>query len=67
MVAVLVILTLSFAGAVLALVHDGAQLRRRVERLERRVAIVEIDDATSVTVEPETQPPTGRRPSQLLN
>jgi hypothetical protein len=68
-VVVLLVVTLVFTGAVLALVRDGAQLRRRLERVERRLALCEIDAATSIAVEPEPQreesPP--RRSPSLLN
>jgi hypothetical protein len=61
------IVTLAFTCAVLALVRDGTQLRRRVDQLERRLAAVEIESATTIVSEPEKPPPIPRLPSQLLN
>ena len=69
MVAVLLIVTLAFTAAVLALVRDGAQLRRRLEVAERRLAALELEAATTIVVEPEpdSRPTPPRGPSQLLN
>ena len=65
MLAVVVVVTLVFSAAVLALVREAAQLRQTIARLERRVAAVELEAATTVVIEPEpeqTQP----RPRNLL-
>ncbi len=67
MVLVLITVTVAFTCAVLALVRDATQLRRRIDLVERRVAALEIESATSVVAEPETTPAPPRRPSQLLN
>lgn len=65
MLAVVVVVTLVFSAAVLALVREAAQLRQTIARLERRVAAVELDAATTVVIEPEPEP-TQPRPRNLL-
>ncbi|MCU1283233.1 MAG: hypothetical protein JWM53_6779 [bacterium] len=67
MIAVLVIVTLGFSASVLVLVRDGWRLRRTIERLERRIATLELDGAPTLVIEPEKSDPPPRRPSQLLN
>ena len=67
MLAVVVVVTLVFSAAVLALVREAAQLRQTIARLERRVAAVELEAATTVVIEPEPEPePTQPRPRNLL-
>lgn len=65
MLVVVVVVTLVFSAAVLALVREAAQLRHTIARLERRVAAVELDAATTVVIEPEPEP-TQPRPRNLL-
>jgi hypothetical protein len=65
-VAVIVVLTLVFSAAVLALVREAAQLRRAVERLEQRVAAVELDHAPTLVIEPDRDSPP-RPPNAMLN
>ena len=65
-VAVLVIVALVVSAAVLALVREDRRLRLTVERLERRIAALELDGAATLVVEPDVPPPL-RRTSQLLN
>jgi hypothetical protein len=66
-VAVLVMLTVAFAAALLALVRDDRRLRRTITRLERRIAVLELDGAPTLVIEPESDPPPARRTTQLLN
>ena len=66
MVVVLLIVTFAFSAAVLALVLDAKQLRHTIERLERRIATLELDGAATLVIEPESDPLL-RRSSQLLN
>jgi len=63
--AVVLGVTLVFSAAVLALVREAAQLRQTIARLERRVAAVELEAATTVVIEPEPEP-TQPRPRNLL-
>lgn len=65
MLVVVVVVTLVFSAAVLALVREAAQLRQTIARLERRVAAVELEAATTVVIEPEPEP-TQPRPRNLL-
>lgn len=67
MLAVVIGVTLLFSAALLALVREATQLRRTVALLERRVAAVELEAATTVVIEPEPEPqPTAPRPRNLL-
>ena len=67
MVAVVLVLTLVFSTAVLALVREAAQLRRAIERLERRVAALELDHAPTLVIEPERGDAPPRPPNAMLN
>jgi hypothetical protein len=63
--AVLVVVTLLFTAALLAMVREAAQLKKSVAMLERRVAALELENATTTVIEPEPTPP--RPPNALLN
>jgi hypothetical protein len=65
-VVVILVVTLVFAAAVLALVRDATVLRRAVARLEARIAALELEGAATLVIEPEpnaTPPP----PNPLVN
>jgi hypothetical protein len=66
-IAGLLILTLALGAILLALVRDGRRRRLLLERLERRIAALELDSASTLVLEPESDPPPPRRSSQLLN
>jgi hypothetical protein len=64
----LVVVTVLFSAALLALVRDVALQRRAVARLERRIATLEHDGAATVVIEPGNEvgsPP--RPPNALVN
>jgi hypothetical protein len=65
-VAVILVVTLVFAAAVLALVRDATVLRRAVGRLEARIAALELEGAATLVIEPEPNaaPPP---PNPLVN
>ena len=68
MLAVIVVLTLVFSAALLALVWESTQLRRTVARLERRVVALELAGAATLVAEPEPDvPPMPRPPNALVN
>jgi len=63
--AVVVVVTLVFSAALVALVRETAQLRHAIARLERRIAAVELEGATTAVIEPDAEP-TAPRPRNLL-
>ncbi|MGZ3426605.1 MAG: hypothetical protein ACXVDD_27110 [Polyangia bacterium] len=68
MIAALVIVSLALTAILAVVVHEERRGRQLLERLERRIAALELDNASTLVVEPEKDPPPPpRRPSQLLN
>lgn len=70
MVAICLVVALAFAAVVLSLAARLDRVRGRVDRLERRVAALELEQETTLVIEPEAEssvPAPPRPPSQLLN
>ena len=66
MLAVLLVVTLVFSAALLALVRDATQLRRTLATLERRLVALELDGAATLVIEPSAEAETPPRPRNAL-
>jgi hypothetical protein len=64
--AVVLVVTVVFSAALLALVRDATQLRRAHARLEQRVVALELARAATPVIEPDKEPTTPPRPPNAL-
>ena len=65
-IAVLLVLAPVAVAALVALGHRVTQQRRALERLERRMATLELEHAPTLVIEPDPSTPP-RPPNALLN
>jgi hypothetical protein len=65
-VALLLVTVPILVAALAAFAHQVAGQRRALERLERRVAAVELDHAPTLVIEPDRETPP-RPPNAMLN
>ena len=66
MLVVIVAVTLLAAAAMLGLLRALAHLRDTVARLEKRVAVLELDSVPTLVVEPDPAAPPAMRPRNAL-